>query len=116
MKASSVLDIPLLEPCPFCGGEGQLCDGVTPDQWPTARVRCAVCRASTKSIPLGRYFLEVSAGCFIWTERLLAARDWNSRPEQGTAACPQCGVAVPHTHEKRERGYQVKLAGPTESE
>lgn len=92
-----------LKHCPFCGNKGRFVEvGMSGQYFMGGQVldgyavQCTVCRAKTESFSCNTYILKgVSTG------KLRAARAWNMRPNEGTSACPECGVDVPHTHRKR---------------
>lgn len=97
---------PDLKPCPFCGGKAILGRGEKGERW----VWCGSCGVRTRKFSEGPT-IEYRPNCFTSTDNLLAARSWNSRPCEGTDACPECGVAVPHYHEQRVKLSNRLFAG-----
>lgn len=66
-----------LKPCPFCGGEAELCKSYGSDDkvyYHTAYVRCSRCHAKTKTVITDGYYGTTST-----TRDVI--NDWNRRVE-----------------------------------
>lgn len=96
-----VYKIPELKKCPYCGGKASVKEALG-DHFYGGRifkgyfVSCNSCGASTGSSTYTHFKFVVD------TRLLLAIRNWNIRHLEGTFACPECGVDVPHKHDNGE--------------
>ncbi len=110
---SKSIKIPTLLPCPFCGGKAERSDADTQGWVDGSYIFCTRCGAKTRDFRYGPLF-EYMPNVFHRLHHMQAARAWNIRSgDLGTFACPDCGVAVPHTHYLNERKELVVVLSAT---